>query len=215
MAANVLLLSVLSDVYSESITQLKILVDCYDVFSPLISDSKFGRFSRSLRELRSVKEALKERYSMGAPLSDAKRILTKALTISEMDFVNELPSDAQRKMWMEIEELGMPVERKLEDPMRGKDQNVNVSTNSLRVASEEDNSVEKNGVLKKKKKLKRKIKDVKDNTQASGKKKKLKRKLQERIRKMVISYEMCTSRREGGEKELELGRGIACKEHVT
>lgn len=79
---------------------------------------------------------------------------------------------------MEIEELGMPVERKLEDSMRGKDQNVNVSTNSLRVASEEDNSVEKNGVLKKKKKLKRKIKDVKDNTQASGKKKKLKRKLQ-------------------------------------
>lgn len=44
MAANVLLLSVLSDVYSESITQLKILVDCYDVFSPLISDSKFGYF---------------------------------------------------------------------------------------------------------------------------------------------------------------------------
>lgn len=45
-----------------------------------------------------MKEALKERYSMGAPLSDAKSILTKALTISEMDFVNELPSDAQRKM---------------------------------------------------------------------------------------------------------------------
>uniref|UniRef100_A0A915B053 Nucleolus and neural progenitor protein-like N-terminal domain-containing protein n=1 Tax=Parascaris univalens TaxID=6257 RepID=A0A915B053_PARUN len=178
IATNMLLLSVLSDVYSESMTRLKILLDCYDVFTPLISDSKFG-FSRSLRELTFVKEALKERCSMGAPLSDAKRILSKALTISEMDFVNELASETQRKMLMEIGEFGIPVERKLDDSIKGKDENEEVPTNSLRVASEKDSSVEQNGLLKKKKKLKRKMEDVKESFQTSAKKKKLRRGLQE------------------------------------
>ncbi|VDM46854.1 unnamed protein product [Toxocara canis] len=192
VSSNILLLSVLSDIYKESVTQVKALLECYDSMRSLVLDS---RFPQSVRELDAVKETLKEKRPVGGALSDIRRVVTDALSMNDVDLVNAFISDSERKN-ME-NDFGTPVERTFENSL------METSTETIPVAlrdvSEVKENEEKDTELgRKKKKRRRKIEGVESEMQTS-RKNKLKRKANE------VENEIQTSK-ENEEKDGELRR---------